>query len=121
MIQAALFFYARSVALQSAREGVSQLRLFGQSADDCNGQVANTKKATETYAKSVGSGALTGVNAVPTCQYRCKGDSRVLVVVHGRAISLIGLRLGVQEQAEGRVETFQPYSSNAQDDSCPNG
>jgi Flp pilus assembly protein TadG len=107
VIQAALLFYARAVGLQSAREGVSQLRLYGQDQGTaCTQQESKTEQSTTLYANSVGSGALTSVHVTAYCHYNPDG-STVTVHVTGQAVSLIGLTLHVDERAFGRVEQFQ--------------
>ena len=104
VIQAGLYFYGRSVALQSAREGVSQLRL----AQDQNaytqlqpGVAANV----QTFASSIGNGALDG--PVMTSAYDDAVGS-VRVTVKGTTISLIPFAtFTVTETARGTVERFR--------------
>jgi Flp pilus assembly protein TadG len=103
-IQGALFFYGRNVAIQSAREGVSQLRLAQDQAtyDDIRGGVMDN---TERFATTVGREAL--VDPVATASYDDE-LGRVRMKVQGRVISLIpGLDLTVTEEAEGPVERFE--------------
>jgi hypothetical protein len=103
-IQGALFFYGRSVAIQAAREGVSQLRLAQDRAtyDDIR---AGVKANTERFATAVGREAL--IDPLATPEYDdC--DCRVRMTVHGRVISLVPwLDLTVTEEAEGPVERFE--------------
>ena len=103
-IQGALFFYGRSVALQSAREGVSQLRLAQDQAtyDDIRpGVVAST----EQFAISVGREALLDPIATPSYD---DAAGRVQMTVTGRVITLVpGLNLTVTQTAEGPVERFE--------------
>jgi len=103
-IQGALFFYGRSVALQSAREGVSQLRLAQDQAtydDIAPGVVANT----ESFAHSVGREALLDPMATPTYDDEA---GRVRMSVTGHVITLLpGLELDVTMSAEGPVERFE--------------
>jgi Flp pilus assembly protein TadG len=101
VIQAALYFYARSVAQDAAREGVSQLRL-DQTPDICNGDVTNIRNDVEAFARHIGSGALEGVTATPHCD-----KDTVTVEVTGTAISLTGITISVDETVTGRVEHFQ--------------
>lgn len=108
-IQAGLFFYARSVALQAAREGVSQLRL-AQTPGDCAAQSPLTSDAVNSYLAHVGTGALNGARVSPDCgSYAASGTTgpTVTVTVHGHAISLLGFTLSVDESATGQVERFQ--------------
>jgi Flp pilus assembly protein TadG len=105
VIQAGLFFYGKSVAIQAAREGVSQLRL-AQDYDtyrDVRGRiVANT----ENFATSVGREAL--LDPVATPGYR-DDTGRVSMEVRGGVISLVpGLHLEASATAEGAVERFEP-------------
>lgn len=102
-IQAALFFYGRNVAIQSAREGVSQLRLAQDQAtfDSISpGVVGNT----EDFATSVGREALIDPQATPTYD---EAAGRATMTVRGRVITLVPfLDLSVTETAEGPVERF---------------
>jgi Flp pilus assembly protein TadG len=103
-IQGALFFYGRSVAIQSAREGVSQLRLAQDQAtyDDIR---AGVKSNTEQFATAVGREALIDPLATPSYDDTA---GRVRMKVHGRVISLVPwLHLTVTEEAEGPVERFE--------------
>jgi Flp pilus assembly protein TadG len=103
-IQGALFFYGRSVAIQAAREGVSQLRLAQDQAtyDDIRGGV---KDNTESFAVTVGREAL--IDPIATSSYD-DNLGRVRMRVTGRVITLVpGLDLTVTEEAEGPVERFE--------------
>lgn len=103
-IQGALFFYGRSVALQAAREGVSQLRLAQDEAtyDDIRpGVVSNT----EQFAIDVGREALLDPIATPSYD---DDAGRVQMTVTGRVITLVpGLDLTVTQSAQGPVERFE--------------
>ena len=102
-IQGALFFYGRSVALQAAREGVSQLRLASDQATYDNirpGVVANT----EQFAIDVGRESLIDPIALPSYD---DDAGRVRMEVSGHVITLVpGLDLTVTQVAEGPVERF---------------
>ncbi len=102
-IQAALFFYGRNVAIQSAREGVSQLRLAQDRATYEQikpGVIGNTQR----FAATVGREALIGPRATPTYDERA---GRATMTVTGHVITLVpGLQLSVTETAEGPVERF---------------
>jgi Flp pilus assembly protein TadG len=103
-IQGALFFYGRSVAIQSAREGVSQLRLAQDQAtyDDIRQGV---KANTEQFATAVGREALIDPLATPSYD---DNTGRVRMKVQGRVITLVPwLDLTVTEEAEGPVERFE--------------
>lgn len=102
VIQVTLYFYGRSVALQSAREAVSQYRL-AQTQDQYNAIHDGVQTSTDQFAAHVGSGALDDVTVTPDYT----GNS-VTVTVTGATISLVpGLTLHVTETASGTVEKFQ--------------
>jgi len=102
VIQIALYQYARSVALQTARDAVSQLRL-AKDRPAYDGMTARVHGQSLTFAQQVGSGALTGVDERPSYY-----QDHVLVRVTGHSISLVpGLSIGVSEQATGRWERFE--------------
>lgn len=104
VIQAALYLYGRSVALQAAREGVSQLRL-AQTEQDYNSIRGGVLDNVRAFASHVGSGALDRPGVVPTYDDTA---GRVNVVVTGQTISLVPfLTFHVTEQASGQVERFQ--------------
>lgn len=103
-IQGALYFYGRNVAIQSAREGVAQLRLAQDQAtyDSISTDVANN---TERFAASIGHEALIGPSASPAYDDQA---ARVRMTVTGDVITLVpGLHLRVTEFAEGPVERFE--------------
>ncbi len=102
-IQVALWLYGRNVALQSAREGVSYLRVVIPGATRSSALAAAEATATR-YAGSLGRESVQGATATATEL----GDERVRVQVTGRAISLVpGLTLSVRGAAEGRIEQFE--------------
>lgn len=104
VIQACLYFYGRSVALQSAREGVSQLRL-AQSETAYTQQQAGVAANVRAFASNVGNGALDG--PVMTSAYD-GAAGRVRVTVTGTTISLIPFAtFTVTETARGTVEKFR--------------
>ncbi|MGL5826611.1 MAG: TadE/TadG family type IV pilus assembly protein, partial [Nocardioides sp.] len=102
-VQGALFFYGKSVAIQSAREGVSQLRLAPDQPtyDQIRPEViANT----ERFAATVGRESL--IDPAVSSSYD-DARARVRVVVTGQVISLVPwLDLTITESAEGPVERF---------------
>ena len=106
LVQAVLWFYARSVALQAARDGVSQLRL-DQAANACEADKPVVAGKVSDYAEKVGSGALTAATVTAQCHYQPGGGSTVTVTVRGEAISLIGVTMHITQSATGRVEQFQ--------------
>jgi Flp pilus assembly protein TadG len=102
-MQAALFFYGRNVAIQSAREGVSQLRLAQDQAtyDDIRPDVVSN---TERFATTIGRESL--IDPIATPEYD-DANARAKMTVTGRVITLVpGLKLTVTEFAEGPVERF---------------
>ncbi|MGL5811292.1 MAG: TadE/TadG family type IV pilus assembly protein [Nocardioides sp.] len=103
-VQASLFFYGRNVAIQSAREGVAQLRLAQDPAayDQISGEVASN---TVRYASTIGRESLISPTAETAYD---DAAGRVRVEVSGRVISLLPfLDLTVTEYAEGPVERFE--------------
>jgi hypothetical protein len=103
-IQAALFFYGKTVAIQAAREGVSQLRLAPDRAvyEDIRGFVVDN---TESFATNVGREALLRPIATPSYD---EVNGRVTMDVSGDVITLVPfLQLTVAERAEGSVERFE--------------
>lgn len=103
-IQGALFFYGRNVALQSAREGVSHLRLAGdrESYEAIRGQI---EAGTAGFARNVGREAL--ISPTVTSSYD-EDAGRVSVTVTGDVITLVPfLELSTTQRAEGPVERFE--------------
>lgn len=108
-IQGSLYFYGRNVAIQSAREGVSQLRLATRQSDYESSR-AGVVDATQRFARSVGRESLIDPVATPTYDNRL---ARVSMTVRGRVITLVpGIDLNVTERAEGNVERFQNLDTN---------
>lgn len=103
VIQAALYFYGRSVAQQAAREGVSQLRL-DQSLTAYNGNHKTIEANVATFARDIGSGTL-HVEHVTSDYDDAAGT--VTVTITGTAVSLTGITLNITETVTGRVERFQ--------------
>lgn len=103
-IQGSLYFYGRNVAIQSAREGVSQLRLASTPAQ-YDVQRAGAVDYTTRFADSLGRESLLDPVATPTYDYAA---GRVSMTVQGKVITLIPLLdLTVTETAGGSVEKFQ--------------
>jgi Flp pilus assembly protein TadG len=104
-VQAGLYYYGRAVAIQAAREGVSQLRLAQDdvTADAIGGDV---RVRTRDFAIAVGRETLTS----PKVESTYDGDAgAVSVTVTGQVITLVpGLDLTVTETVRGRVERFEP-------------
>ena len=107
VIQAGLFFYGKSVAIQAAREGVSQLRL-AQTVDMYADIRPDVVRNTESFATQVGREALLDPAATPSYD---DVAGRVSMEVRGSVITLVpGLDLQVSARAEGSVERFEPDS-----------
>jgi Flp pilus assembly protein TadG len=105
VIQAGLFFYGKSVAIQAAREGVSPLRL-AQTADVYTDIRPDVVRNTESFATQVGREALLDPAATPSYD---EVGGRVAMEVRGSVITLVpGLDLRVSARAEGAVERFEP-------------
>jgi Flp pilus assembly protein TadG len=102
-VQFALWLYGRNVALQSAREGVSRLRLAA--AADAAASEARTETEVESYAVAVGRESLLD----PAAEATYDADSgRVRVTVTGRVVSLVpGWSFTVTRTATGEVERFE--------------
>jgi Flp pilus assembly protein TadG len=96
LVQAALVWYAHSVALGAATQGANAGRLYGSSAS------AGRTKAAD-FLHRVGP-AMT--DTVVTSQVR---GNEVTVVVSGKARSVIpGMSFTVTQSASGPVERFIP-------------
>ena len=102
-IQASLFFYGRAVAIQAAREGVSQLRLV-QTQEEYAAKRDAIESYAETFASRVGRQGLTSPEAEG--EWRDQ-DGRVTMTVTGGVISLAGFELEVTATAAGSIERFQ--------------
>ena len=103
-IQAGLFYYGRTVAVQAAREGVSQLRL-AQTQDLCEQVQSQIDQAVERYADAVGKETLLAPKATADC---VAADGKISVEVRGSVISLVpGLKLNVAQRVYGEVERFE--------------
>ncbi|MBN9619533.1 MAG: pilus assembly protein [Actinobacteria bacterium] len=102
VIQAALYFYGRSVALQAAREAVSQLRLQ-QTVAQCQSSVGSVSTYAKSYAADVGGNF---VQAFAVTKVDC-GTDQVTVTVTAHSISLIGIDFPITETVSGQVEHFQ--------------
>jgi Flp pilus assembly protein TadG len=104
-IQTALWLYGRSVALNAAQEGVSQLRVVQPKV--YNGSIGDKVRSdTELYAKQLGGSALRNAKVRPV-EYN-KTTGMVTVIVEGETVSLVpGLTLTVKRTASGPIEEFE--------------
>jgi Flp pilus assembly protein TadG len=103
-VQFALWLYGRNVALASAREGVSKLRV---AADANGGGVAEdaTEQDVESYATQVGGESL--LHPVATAHYS-QQSGRVDVTVTGDVVTLVpGWTFHVTRTATGEIERFE--------------
>lgn len=104
-IQGALFFYGRNVAIQAAREGVSQLRAVPDEATFAAIK-GDALASVEGFAGEIGRESLIAPYATATYHDGAAYD-RVSVTVSGGVITLLpGLHLHVSQTAEGPVEQF---------------
>jgi Flp pilus assembly protein TadG len=104
-VQAGLYFYGRAVAIQAAREGVSQLRL---APDDATAETigADVREHTKDFALAVGRETLTSPAVTSTYD---SDAGKVSMTVTGTVITLVpGLTLRVTESVHGRIERFEP-------------
>ena len=106
-VQVGLWFHGRSVALQAAREGVSQLRLY-----DDPGQAQAARPLVEDrvrrYSASLGRESLLQPQVTSAWTLDAQGNARVAVTVTGRVVSLVpGLDLSTTQRAFGEVERFE--------------
>jgi TadE-like protein len=103
-IQAGLFFYGRSVAVQAAREGVSQLRL-AQTPQIAAGIEEEIEDGIEGYALALGREALLDPEATGTYD---EDAGRVSMTVTGTTITIVpGLTLTATGRASGEIERFE--------------
>lgn len=103
-IQAALYFYGQNIAVQSAREGLSQLRLFQDYESYQAGSPAVIDYTTD-FAQNLGRESLQGAEVVS--EYDAE-SGEVSVRVSGSVISLVpGLDLVAVGEATGQIERFE--------------
>lgn len=95
-IQAALYFYARNMALAAAQEGLRSARVE-------NGTAGAGAASAHAFLRRAGSDILTGTSVAPA-----RGPAEARVTVQGQALSLVpGVAgLPVSQTAAGPVERF---------------
>ena len=108
-IQVGLWYSGRSVALQAAREGVSQLRLAETEAEAGGLEPFVTERVLR-FSRTVGRESL--LSPEVTAEWfevpADRGNARVEVTVTGRVVSLVpGLELRTVQRAQGEVERFE--------------
>lgn len=102
ILQTAMWWYGRQVALTAAQEAARAARAY--QASDADGQA----KAT-SYLRQV-EGTSSSVLANPRVSIVRTGDT-VTAVVRGHVISLVpGLTLSVEASSSGPVEVFVPVA-----------
>ncbi|WP_244309300.1 TadE family protein [Kineococcus rubinsiae] len=105
-IQAGLWAYGRSVALQSAREGVSQLRLLSDPRSAAAARPVVEAHVAQ-FATTLGRESLLRPAVTSRSFADAAGEPRVEVTVTGSVVSLVpGLDLTTTQRATGAVEHF---------------
>jgi Flp pilus assembly protein TadG len=103
-IQAGLYFYGRTVAVQAAREGVSQLRL-AQTPQIAADVQEDIEEGIESYALALGREALLDPQATGTYD---ENAGTVSMTVTGTTITIVpGLTLTATGAASGEIERFE--------------
>ncbi|PPK98779.1 TadE-like protein [Kineococcus xinjiangensis] len=106
-VQVGLWFHGRNVALQAAREGVSQLRVIDDAAQAA-GERPRVEDRVLRYASTLGGESLLEPRVASSWVVEADGNARVSVTVTGRVVSLVpGLALTTTQQAFGEVERFE--------------
>jgi hypothetical protein len=109
LIQYALYYQGRQVALAAAQIGA---RVARQDANAVPGWQAVAEHAAESYYAGLGTRVLGGTVTVVAAP---GGVSQVRVTVTGRAASIMfGLTLTIRETAGGPVECFRPGLNGGQ-------
>lgn len=107
VVQGALWFYGRNVALTAAREGASHLRLAASAGSvEASGYEAVAEETAEAYASEVGM--LHGADAVAMTGMG-EGEDYAQVTVTGTITDLVPFwELDVSRTVTVRVEKFRP-------------
>lgn len=96
IVQAALYFFARSIAMSAAQEGARTARLQGHQLTE--GQLAATRFATDQ-----GDGVLTNTSVSTTGST----PTQVSVAVTGRVLTVVpGLSLTIRQVAQAPRERY---------------
>lgn len=104
-VQAGLWWFGRTVTIEAAREGASQLRR-AEDRETYDALVGQVRDSTRRFAVNVGRESL--LDPAVTSAYS-EETGRVSVTVRGRVVSLVpGIDLGVRHTAYGEVERFEP-------------
>ena len=105
IIQWALWFQARGVALSAAQQGARYAR---QHAQQGGWQAQASSQAAQFYSQ-VGTRLLSNPSFTTSQQGGGQAPSQVYVTVRGQVLTLIpGAQLSVTEKAGGPVECFRP-------------
>ena len=109
IIQYALYYQGRQVALAAAQVGA---RVARQDANTVPGWQAIAEHSAESYYAGLGTRVLGGTVTAVAVPY---GVSQVRVTVTGQAASIMfGLTLTIHETAGGPVECFRPDLNGGQ-------
>jgi Flp pilus assembly protein TadG len=104
VVQFAMVYHARHVALAAAQSGARVAR-----TDTSNGWQAKAESQAENSVAQVGPGLLTGFNAVASGD----GNNRY-VDVTGTAVAIVpGMTFTVSQRAGGPIECFRPDSGDS--------
>ncbi|WP_406299087.1 pilus assembly protein [Embleya sp. NBC_00888] len=97
VIQGCLWWYAREVAMQVARESVEEARRR-------NGDITAAEQRGRDVAKDLSGGMLKDLKVIP----KREGDVRIRVTVSGRSLSVVpGIgSLTITQHADGVVERW---------------
>ncbi|MFI9846686.1 TadE family protein [Nonomuraea sp. NPDC051941] len=95
-MQVCLLFFAQSVALAAAQQGVRAARAYGASH-------SSGASVAKRYAERTASGFLTSISAASTGT-----STTVRITVRGRSLSLVPFlpSIEISEEAAGPVERF---------------
>lgn len=108
IIQFALWFYGRNVALHAAREGVAALRIVNVDATGFDATVAEGRAEVAARGRAIALGQEQLIGPVADAHY-LTGLTRVQVRVSGKVVSLVpGLDLTVSQTVTAEVERFEP-------------
>lgn len=104
-VQTAMWFHARHVALDAAREGARVAR----TEVDTTGACARAQWQCDAEARAKADVQQVGGQLLTDARFTAvvDGDNRG-VEVQGDAVSVFGLTLKIDEKSEGPIECFRP-------------